>query len=50
MLGDNGLNIRIQHEKNYQNDELFVLGFEKGLKMQACVIFHLQRNDSSIKF
>ena len=25
MLGRNGLNIRVQQEKNYQNDELFFL-------------------------
>ena len=25
----NGLNIRVQQEKTYQNDELFFLGFEK---------------------
>ena len=34
----NGLNIRIQQEKNYQNDELFLLWFEKVLKMQGSVI------------
>ena len=38
MLGKNGLHIRIQQEKSYQNDELFFLGFEKVLKMQASVI------------
>ena len=36
-LGKNGLHIRIQQEKNYQNDELFFLGFKKVLKMQAHV-------------
>ena len=29
VLGKKGLSIRIQQEKNYQNDELFFLGFEK---------------------
>ena len=37
MLGKNGLHIRIQQEKSYQNDKLFYLGFEKVLKMQASV-------------
>ena len=39
MLGKNGLHIRIQHEKLYQNDELFFLGSEKVLKMQAGVMY-----------
>ena len=38
MLGKIGLHICIQQEKNYQNDELFFLGFEKVLKLQASVI------------
>ena len=38
MLRKNGLHIRIQQEKIYQNDELFSLGFEKVLRMQASVI------------
>ena len=38
MLGKNGLHIRIQQEKSYQNDKLFYLGFEKVLKMKASVI------------
>ena len=29
VLGKICLNIRIQPEKSYQNDELFILGFEK---------------------
>ena len=33
----NVLNIRIQQEKNYLNDEHFFLGFENVLKMQASV-------------
>ena len=37
-MGKNGLHIRIQQEKSYQNDELLFLGFEKVLKMQASVI------------
>ena len=32
MQGKNGIDIRNQQEKSYQNDELFVLGFEKVLK------------------
>ena len=36
--GKNGLQIRNQQEKSYQNDELFNLGFEKVLKTQASVI------------
>ena len=41
MLGKNGLYVRIQQEKSYQNDELFLLGVEKVLKMQASVVnFH----------
>ena len=35
MLGQNDLNIG----KNYQNDGLFFLGFEKVLKMQASDIY-----------
>ena len=38
VLGKNRLHIRIQQEKSYQNDELFFLGFEKFIKMQASVI------------
>ena len=38
MLGKNGFHIRIQHEKSYQNDEVFFLGFEKVLKVQASAI------------
>ena len=38
MLGKNGLHIRIQQEKSYQKDELFFLGFEEVLKMQASVV------------
>ena len=38
MLGKNCLNIRLQLEKSYQNEELFLLRFEKVLKMQASVI------------
>ena len=38
MLGKKGLNIRIQQEKCYQNEELFLLGFEKVIKMQSSVI------------
>ena len=38
MQGKNSLDIRNQQEKNYQNDELFFLGFEKVKKMQASVI------------
>ena len=38
MLEENGLNIRTQREKSYQNDELFFLGFENVLKMQTSVI------------
>ena len=37
MLGKNGLHIRIQQDKSYQIVELFFLGFEKVLKMQASV-------------
>ena len=33
-----GLTICIQQGKSYQNDELFILCFEKVLKMQASVI------------
>ena len=40
MLGKNGLHIRIQPEKCYQDDKLFYLGFENVLKMQASVIHH----------
>ena len=39
MQGKNGLNIHIQQEKTYQNDALFILGFEKVLKMKSSVIF-----------
>ena len=39
--GKNGLHIRTQQEKSYQNYELFFLGFEKVLKMQASVIISL---------
>ena len=38
MQGKNGLNIRNQQEKSYQNDELYFLRFEKVLKMQVSVI------------
>ena len=38
VMGRNGLHICIQQEKSYQNGELFFLGFEKALKMQASVI------------
>ena len=38
MQGKNGLEIRNQQVKSYQNDELFFLGFEKVEKMQAGVI------------
>ena len=38
MLGKNGLHIRAQQEKSYQNYKHFYLGFEKVLKMQASVI------------
>ena len=37
-LGKNDLNIRIQQEKSYHNDEIFFFGFEKVLKMQVSVI------------
>ena len=51
VLGKNGLHIRIQQEKSYQYNELFFLGFEKVLKMQASEInvryegyhFHVNR-------
>ena len=33
VLGKNGLHIRIQQEKSYQNDKLFYLGFEKVIKI-----------------
>ena len=39
MQGKNGLDSRNQQDKSYQNDELFLFGFEKALKMQASVIF-----------
>ena len=35
MPGKNGLDIRNQQEKSYQNEELFFLGFEKVRSMQA---------------
>ena len=35
VLGKNSLNIRFKQEQNTQRDELFFLGFEKGLKMQV---------------
>ena len=38
MIEKNGLQKRIQQEKSYQNDEVFFLGFEKVLKVQASVI------------
>ena len=38
MLGKNGLHIRIQLVKSYQNDKLLFLGFGKVLKMQGSVI------------
>ena len=38
MLGKIGLNICIQQGKGYQNDDLFSMGFESVLKMQASVI------------
>ena len=38
MQGKNGLDIRNQQEKCYQNEELFFLGFETVNKMQAGVI------------
>ena len=38
MLGKNGLTIRIQQGKSYQNYELILLCFEKVLKMQDSVI------------
>ena len=38
VLGKIGLHIRIQQEKSYQKDEIFFLGSEKVLKMQASVI------------
>ena len=38
VLGEIGLNVRIQQEKLCQNDELFFLGSEKVLKIQAIVI------------
>ena len=37
MQGKNGLHIRTQEEKSYQNDELFFLRFDKDLKMEASV-------------
>ena len=38
MQGKNGLDIRKQQEKSYQNDDLFFLGFDKVKKMQASII------------
>ena len=38
MFGKNALRIRIQEEKSFQNNELFFLGFEKVIKIQAGVI------------
>ena len=38
MLGKNGLHIRIQQEKGYQSDEIYFLGFQKNLKIQASAI------------
>ena len=40
----NGLNFRIQQEKSYQNEELFFLGFEKVLKMQARAVLFFSKN------
>ena len=39
VLAKKGLHIRIQQEKNHQNDQLLYLGFEKVLKMQASDIY-----------
>ena len=39
VLGKNGLYIRIQQEKSNEIDELFFMGFEKVLKMQASIIY-----------
>ena len=39
-VGKNDLNICIVKEKSYQNDELFFMGIEMVLKLQASVIFH----------
>ena len=39
MWRKNGLSIRLQQEKSYQKDELFLLGFEEVLKTQASVIY-----------
>ena len=44
MQGKNGLDIRNQQEKSYQNDELFFSGFEKVKKMQASVINDIEMN------
>ena len=38
VLGKSGLNIRINQEKNYQNDELFFFAFVEVLKMQARIM------------
>ena len=38
VIGKSGLRIHNQQEKGYQKDELFFLGFEKVLRMQASVI------------
>ena len=38
MQEKNGIHIRIQQEKSYQNYEFFFLGFEKVSKKQASVI------------
>ena len=48
MIGKNVLHIRIQQKKNYQNDELFLLGFENVLKMQVSVINKLMKNSKQI--
>ena len=48
-LGKNGLRICIQQEKSYQNYELFFLGLEKVLKMQASVICkHFDKQNKTI--
>ena len=38
-MGKNGLHIPFQQEKSYQDGEVFFMGFEKVLKVQASVIY-----------
>ena len=47
MLGKSGLRIRIQQDKGYRNDQFFLLGFEKVLKMQASVRINGNRQQSN---